>query len=580
MLKTGQVIGGKYKVIHQAGKGGMSRVYLVINEEVNREWAIKEIRKEEVLKPEYGGDGTTPVVQKVRGDATSESQIMARLRNPHLPRITEVLETNDSYLIVMDYIEGRTLKAMLDDGAMTQEETVDIALQMCEALEYLHNLTPRVIYRDMKPDNIMQKPDGTCVLIDFGISREYKEGNEQKTQDTTCLGTKGYAPPEQYGGGNGQTDPRSDIFALGATMYHLVTGKDPSKPPYEMRPIRKWNPALSSGLEAIIVKCTQNDPEKRYQDIPQLRTALLHYRELDRGYQRMKNRQLVQCAVFLLSGILCIAGGMFCGARAKSLKKGTYMDYMQEARIAVTKEDRVRGYRLAVETDPSKADAYEGLLSEYISDMEFTKEEAEELTQILGYRGKESAQTAETMFRRESPEGYDSFCYDLGLVYFYYYGSEGNKPLSRPWFGQAKDSRTLDPQKAKRAERFYSIADYYTNLGKYDKAGDSTVSYADYWNDLVVLSSGNIIQEDNAMTALVVYEDMSYQIAVHADDFRRAGVGYEDLASELEMIKANITPYTEPSQKDTQEAMIAGSILANIEKALQAMDAAYQEMEE
>lgn len=112
----------------------------------------------------------------------------------------------------------------------------------------------------------MLKPDGNVMLIDFGTAREFKYSS---VADTTCLGTQGYAAPEQFGG-HGQTDARTDIYCLGATMYHLVTGHNPATPPYEMYPIRQWNPMLSSGLEEIILKCTQRNPEDRYQSCAEL----------------------------------------------------------------------------------------------------------------------------------------------------------------------------------------------------------------------------------------------------------------------------------------------------------------------
>lgn len=134
----------------------------------------------------------------------------------------------------MDYVEGRTLKAIVDErGAQPQEDVVNWAIQLCSVLDYLHTRKPAIIYRDLKPGNIMLRPDGRIVLIDFGTAREYKTGQEE---DTISLGTKGYAAPEQYGG-DGQTDARTDIYNLGATIYHLVTGKPNEtslrNPPYQ-----------------------------------------------------------------------------------------------------------------------------------------------------------------------------------------------------------------------------------------------------------------------------------------------------------------------------------------------------------
>ena len=127
----------------------------------------------------------------------------------------------------------------------------------------------------MKPANVMLQPNGHIKLIDFGIAREYKE---QNLADTISLGTKGYAAPEQFGG-KGQTDPRTDIYCLGVTLYHLVTGKNPCEPPYELYPIRHWNPDLSAGLESIILKCTQMNPQDRYHSCAELLYALQHYEE-------------------------------------------------------------------------------------------------------------------------------------------------------------------------------------------------------------------------------------------------------------------------------------------------------------
>ena len=123
----------------------------------------------------------------------------------------------------------------------------------------------------------MLRSDGSVVLIDFGTAREFKE---RSVADTTCLGTQGYAAPEQFGG-MGQSDARTDIYSLGATLYHLVTGHNPTQPPYDMYPITHWNANLSTGLEKIILKCTQRNPEDRYQSAKDLKYALEHYRDLD-----------------------------------------------------------------------------------------------------------------------------------------------------------------------------------------------------------------------------------------------------------------------------------------------------------
>ena len=269
MLEIGSLIDGKYRILNKVGQGSMGVVYMAMNERANKTWAIKEVQK----------DGKQDF-EVVKQGLIVETDMLKRLDHAHLPSIVDVIDSNESFLIVMDFIEGRTLKAILDDeGAQPQEDVIEWAKQLCDVLGYLHSRKPPIVYRDMKPSNVMLKPDGSVILFDFGTAREYKETS---VEDTVCLGTRGYAAPEQYGG-HGQTDARTDIYCLGATMYHLLTGHNPSQPPFEMYPIRQWNANLSSGLEAIILKCTSENPEKRYQSCAELLYALEHYWETDKA---------------------------------------------------------------------------------------------------------------------------------------------------------------------------------------------------------------------------------------------------------------------------------------------------------
>ena len=278
MLKIGSLVDGKYRVLSEIGHGGMSVVYMAINEKANKTWAIKEVRKDGVKDFEV-----------VRQGLIVETEMLKRLNHPNLPSIVDVIENEDTFLIVMDYIEGNPLsKALEEYGAQPQEFVIEWAKQLCDVLDYLHTRTPAIIYRDMKPANVMLKPDGNITLIDFGTAREFKEKN---LADTTCLGTVGYAAPEQFGG-MGQTDARTDIYCLGATLYHLVTGCNPCEPPYEILPIRSINPQLSSGLERIIIKCTQRNPDDRYQSCAELMYALEHYEEIDDKYRKAQKKKL------------------------------------------------------------------------------------------------------------------------------------------------------------------------------------------------------------------------------------------------------------------------------------------------
>ena len=329
MLENGTIIDGKYKILNKIGQGGMSVVYLAMNEKANKQWAIKEVRKD-----------VSKDFEIIRQGLITETNLLKKLSHPNLPSIIDVIDTEDTFLIVMDYIEGNPLTVLLEEsGAQPQDLVISIALQLCDVLSYLHTREKPIIYRDMKPANVMLKPNGEVVLIDFGIAREYKQ---QNIADTTCLGTQGYAAPEQFGG-QGQTDARTDIYCLGATSYHLLTGHNPSEPPYEMYPIRYWNENLSSGLEEIILTCTQKNPDDRYQNCEELRYALEHYMEMDDAYRRKEKRQLRTFTTLVASAAVCLAVGIGFQVAEGSLKNDNYETYLSDA-LSVSTYDAALTY--------------------------------------------------------------------------------------------------------------------------------------------------------------------------------------------------------------------------------------------
>ena len=295
MLQVGSLLDNKYKILSEIGHGGMSVVYLAINERANKTWAVKEIRKDGVCD-----------FEAVKQGLVVETDMLKKLNHPHLPSIIDVIDMDDSFIIVMDYIEGRSLQSVLKHGgAQNQEQVVEWGKQLCDVLGYLHSREPAIIYRDMKPANVMLKPSGEVTLIDFGTAREFK--NRAMVEDTTCLGTRGYAAPEQFGG-RGQTDARTDIYCLGATLYHLLTGHSPAEPPYEIKPLSYWDPNYAgSGLEQVINKCCQQDPAARYQSCAELMYDLEHISDMDYTVQRSRRRKwnaFVSSVAMFLVGVI------------------------------------------------------------------------------------------------------------------------------------------------------------------------------------------------------------------------------------------------------------------------------------
>lgn len=525
MLEIGSLVDGKYRVLKKVGQGGMSVVYMAMNERANKTWAIKEIRK----------DGTQNY-EVVKQGLIVETDMLKRLDHPHLPSIIDVIDGEGSFLIVMDFIEGKDLKDILREyGAQPQESVIDWAKQLCDVLGYLHSRTPAIIYRDMKPSNVMLKPDGNVVLFDFGTAREYKSHN---LEDTMCLGTRGYAAPEQYGG-HGQTDARTDIYCLGATMYHLLTGHNPSEPPYEMYPIRHWNPDLSKGLESIILKCTQKNPIDRYQSCAELLYALEHFEEEDQDY---RNKQKKKFRAFAIPAALAVTFGIGAGVFAglESYTTNTSYDaYVNAAHNSTIKADEIANYRKAINLDPYRSDGYMGLLQEaFLDDNILTGDESQELRSVLIDQANRN-NTNENIFRSNT-EGYDKFAYEAGIAYYYKFEEKSNKKNARGYFAIASLSKYLESNQIERAKRLYAISDYYSKIGVTDETGDATVTYRAYWNDLVALSEGNLVEVDNERTALIMYQELVSQIVSRASDFKRDGVTQEEMQAQLENIKHHL----------------------------------------
>lgn len=179
MATVGQVIDDKYEILKLIGKGGMSKVYLAMDKRLNKQWAVKEVQKN-------ARDNNNEVVVQ---SAIEEAQMIKELDHPAIVRIVDIIENDEVIYIIEDYIEGETLGSIVEEhGAQPQKLVIDWAMQLCEALEYLHTRKPPIIYRDMKPANVMLKPDGNVKVIDFGIAREYKEHG---LADTINLGTRG-----------------------------------------------------------------------------------------------------------------------------------------------------------------------------------------------------------------------------------------------------------------------------------------------------------------------------------------------------------------------------------------------------
>ncbi|WP_294783266.1 serine/threonine-protein kinase [uncultured Eubacterium sp.] len=442
-LLCGSLIGGKYRILQEIGHGGMSRVYLAVNETVNRKWAIKELR-----------NGTETDMELAKRGLLREIDMLKKLRHPGLPGIFDVVEEKGRFFLVMDYIQGQPLSERLErEGRQSEEQVVHWGMELCEVLGYLHAQSPAVIYRDMKPANIIEKTDGTLALIDFGTAREFKGGNGM---DTVCLGTVGYAAPEQFGG-SGETDARSDIYSLGATLYHLAIGQHPGAGMGRLQNSSRRGgikERLSPGLEQIIRKCTRKDPRRRYQSCEELAHALQKIGKINRERRIVRGHWCYRLVLWIGVGIFCAGTAFYLNGVARdqwllsgngeseNLAGDKKIFGVKKVRPETSKQELVRSGRyeqelLQAETYedyhylilryPERTEAYLALVHSMISDLVLTREEAEQLNQLWLEKiipEKEAEEQGETVIQRLSDanqEGYTQVCYTVGTSFLQFY---------------------------------------------------------------------------------------------------------------------------------------------------------------
>jgi len=258
------VLQDRYVVMQKLGQGGMGAVYRAGDRRLSTvNWAVKEMSQSAISGPLER--------QQARDAFRHEAEMLAALNHPNLPRVTDHFEQDGKAYLVMEYVPGETLLSFLMREGLPQPQArvFEWARQLCDALDYLHTQRPPIIFRDLKPANIMLMPNGQVKLIDFGIARLFKPG---QAKDTQAFGTIGYSAPEQYG--KGQTDARSDVYSLGVLLHQLLTGYDPTNTPFRLPPASQVNLNLPQQLSDALIVATDSDPDRRFASIAAFRAAL------------------------------------------------------------------------------------------------------------------------------------------------------------------------------------------------------------------------------------------------------------------------------------------------------------------
>lgn len=559
MTKVGNILEEKYEILREIGRGGMSVVYLAMDTRLNKQWAIKEIRKK--------GNGRED--QVIVNSLLAEANLMKKLDHPSLPRIVDIIDTGTTIYVVMDYIEGESLDRILNEyGAQDEELVIGWAKQICDALSYLHSQKPPIIYRDMKPANVMLKPEGNIKIIDFGIAREYKE---QNLADTTILGTKGYAPPEQY---YGQTNPRSDIYALGMTMHHLLTGMDP-RSTEQYAPVRQWNPSLSEEIEAIIDKCVQNREEDRYQNCNELLYDLEHPEQAGKNYKLQQKKKL---RTFIITSVACVVSllsGIICNKVSVNMNNNTY-----EALISVMEStsltEKIDSYKNAIAIYPYDTRAYVKILEAYENEGTFSKNENDVFLAL--YNANKDG------FDRESVEILD-LNYKTGMMYFNYYtdqngNSSFNTRIQKAYSFFAENNQLLATNEDLQTfnERnisncYYEICSFYKKY-VFESASVEEASKENY-DDLInkIRLAMDDVKEAGAYDKLTLYNGTFMLLYDQRSAMQTVNVELQDITDLLDEL------YTETSsitvQKE-QSKKLQSEILENYKVYKEAIERTYR----
>ena len=522
MLEIGSLLDGKYKILNKIGQGGMSVVYLAMNEKANKQWAIKEMRKEKNKNYEI-----------MKQSLITETNLLKELKHPYLPSIADIIESDNTIIIVMDYVEGRPLSDILtEEGTIEEDKVADYAIQLCDVLDYLHSQKPPIIYRDLKPANIMLRPDGKITLIDFGTARKY---NYDSVSDTTCLGTIGYAAPEQFAGETlRQTDARTDIYNLGATMYHLLTGVNPSEPPYELYPIRRWDESLSNGLEKIILRATRKDPDKRFNDCKEMSYALQHFRDLDDSYIATQKKKIFLFAASLILSFTFFSMAIVVNGMEKREISKVYNNYLSEAALKIASTggknvvdtDILKLFQDAINVSPNSTEAYIRML-DYYCDLGQTRNGLMAISAMIASGTGDLSNNDDLMMR-------------MGQIYFL-----GNSKDTEFNIDYGTAARYFDKVNIKK----YPQAKYYSSLSK------SLSEIGMDWN-IIVKDMKNVDEylntEVNEEEKAEIYITLSKIYRANAFAIQKVGEKPFDKAMELLNKAGEIlnSSYTDKNLKD------------------------------
>lgn len=520
------VLNGRYEILKCIHSKGMANVYLVRDTQLGKQWCLKEIRLSQA------GRENIEYISLMQ-----EANILRSLNNEKIPRITTIDNDGDSLFVVMDFLDGVTLKDFVQEkGRIPEELAVKWMIQIVQAVGYLHsersNKKP-IFYRDMKPDNLMIRSNGVINIFDFGISVRIERPNQLPEY---TLGTPGYVAPEQKKK-NLPMDLRSDIYSMGRTFYFMLTGVDPRGFIGEkLKPISDWSPDVSPVLISIVNKCMEENPNDRYQNCEELQYALENYKfsdEKHRSSAKRKVKVVISLAVAgITMGIFSIIPFGINGAQSK--------DAYNKALVVAQQSGRLEDYDKVLSMNPLSIPPYEGYIDAIKEDGVFSLDEEKGLLNHIN----------PNLIELKNDKDYGKIAFDIGKLYWFYYPSEDGKTLSIKWFDDAISSGFNKEE----STAYYKLGVFNRDISKSVKEASDSGMYKDYWDNLLSIQNMDTSDIITLQTNISIAECIS----TYAYNLKKDGVSYEDISKELKLLNDFVSSYkVDSSTLDTIKSLYA-----------------------
>lgn len=480
----------RYQILREIGRGGTSIVYLARDKKIQRIRAIKKIEKNKTEHMVIG---------------YKEAAMLKSLQHPGVVELYDILEDEIAIYFIMEYVDGCTLKAwMAANPSRTGETAVAYGIQICEVLQYLHNREPPVIYRDLKPSNVMIRKNGRIVLLDFGSACQFE------SLEILPWGTPGYAAPEQLKT-NGVIDVRTDIYSLGVILYEIASGGEKGSVFYE-----------------IVRKCTREDPDRRYQSIDRVKERLTQYPYLKRKKRKSRKYAMLLDSFFILMAIVCFGSARFLESEAVRIREEGYLQYLNAGTRSSEREYRIQSLQDAVCLAPEKGETYLLLLEELRS-QGFDGSSYQCMMMVLNSTDENGIRYEE--YLKEQEKEYQTFAYEMAVACYFEWEDGRNKRYALPWLTVAKEAGYLTKEERTLMSALARIAkDYDYVLGQYEEV---VVDYRKYWEIVKNLTEIN----DHAGAEKLAKEEALAQIWMHLPEFQTAGITKEEVVKLMNQIR-------------------------------------------